>query len=110
MYLLIISSADGCPSAWLSTSSISWDPGPYTFSKDGVVAGRSRPRWQLQQVTTCRPEKLVRFIAVIITTILRAITFLGVSAAQSTFSVPAFALHSQQSIPMAADIIPTAPT
>src|SRR5258707_4374948 len=105
MYLLIISSADGCPSAWLSTSSISWDPGPYTFSKVGVVAGRSRPRWQLQQVTTCRPEKFVRFMAVIITTILRAITLLCVSAAQSTLTVLALALHSLHSISQAADMI-----
>ena len=59
------------------------------YSSVGVVDGRSRPWWQVQQVTTCRPAKLSRLMAVIIRTIPRAMTFLGVSAAQSTFSVPA---------------------
>src|SRR5260370_38324827 len=48
-------------------------------------------------------------MAVIISTILRAINFLGVSNAQFTFSVPAPTWHSEQSKPRAADMTPMVP-
>src|SRR6202171_4692633 len=48
-------------------------------------------------------------MAATIKTIMRAVTFFGVSAAQSTLSVPALAWHSEQSKPTAADMIPMVP-
>src|SRR5262245_8695964 len=68
--------------------------------------GRSRPRWHAQQVTTWRPLKLSRLIAATICTMRRAVRFLGVSSAQSTWSVPADGWQPTQSEPTAADMMP----
>src|SRR4051812_25055478 len=78
-------------------------------SMDGVVDGRSRPRWQVQQVTICRLPKLPRLMLAIMVTIVRATTLRGVSAAQSTDTVPALVWHSEQSTPSEADIMPMVP-
>ena len=76
------------------------------MSSVGVVTGLSRPRWQVQQVTTWRPPKLSRLIAVTICTMRRAVRFRGVSSAQSTWSVPADGWQPTQSEPTAADMMP----
>jgi hypothetical protein len=75
----------------------------------GVTSGRSRLRWQVQQVTTCRPLKLSLLMPCIIVTIRRAVRFLGVSAAQSTRSVPAASWQSEQSNARAAHMTPIVP-
>src|SRR5881394_525354 len=80
-YLSSTRSTDGTFCACASTSSASSLGGPYTTSIVIVVTGRSRPRWQVQQVTTCRPLK-------------------------STRSVPADGWQPTQSEPTAADMMP----
>src|SRR5215472_3590651 len=107
-YLSMIWSADGW-SLGIRISSCSSRKAPYMSARVGVVSGRSRPRWQLQQVTFWSPKKLSWLMACTIFTILRAVTFRSVSLAQSTFWVPAPSWQSAQSKPSDAHIIPIVP-
>src|SRR5262245_55554695 len=97
MYLSNIDSAEGIPGACTMMSSGSNAGVPYIVAMTGVTNGLSRLRWQVQHVTICRPPKLVLLIVATMFTIVRAIRFLGVSAAQSTLSVPAPTWQSEQS-------------
>src|SRR5258708_39059153 len=97
MYLSRIDSAEGRPGACTRTSSGSSAGIPYKTSIVGVVKGLSRLRWQVQHVTIWRPPKVVLLMLVTIFTMVRAITFLGVSAAQFTVSVPAPTWQAEQS-------------
>src|SRR5690348_2147237 len=74
------------------------------------VVGRSSPWWHVQQVTTCAPPKFCLLMAVTISTILRAVRFLGLlSVTQSMLSVPAPGWQLEQSYPTAAVMTPIAP-
>src|SRR5712691_9850958 len=97
MYVSRIDSGEGSPGTCTRTSSDTQGGMPYMTSMIGVTSGLSRLRWQVQQVTSWRPPKLVLLILVTMFTIERAIRFLGVSAGQSTLSVPAPTWQSEQS-------------
>src|SRR5262249_28585012 len=75
----------------------------------GVMEGAGLPRWQVQQVTTCRPPKLSRLMAFTMVTILRAICFRGGSASHCGFDVPAPTWQSPQQTLNAAEKSPIVP-
>src|SRR6267142_2015714 len=104
MYLSKIESAEGMPAAAGRMSSDSNLASPYTESRVGVTTGRSRLRWQVQQVTTCRPLKFVLLMVCTICAILRAVRFLGVSTSQCSLS-----WHSPQHMLRAAENSPIVP-
>src|SRR6185369_766890 len=79
------------------------------MSIGGVIEGAGLPRWQVQQVTTWRPPKLSRLIALTIVTILRAICFRGGSASHCGFDVPAPTWQSPQQTLSAAENSPIVP-
>src|SRR5260370_42249698 len=97
MYLSKIAVAAGTP--WPAATMSGWSSlgGPYGVSRAIVVVGRSRPWWQVKHVTDWTPEKLVLLMVETISTILRAVFFLGVSKTQSTLSEPAEGWQSAQS-------------
>ncbi len=67
------------------------------------------PRWQVQQVTTCRPPKLSLLIAFTIRTMRRAIFFRGGSSSHFGFEVPAPVWQSPQHTVRAAEKSPIVP-
>src|SRR5947209_5123561 len=75
----------------------------------GVVDGFCAPRWQVQQVTCLAPLKFSALILFTISTIRRATTFRGGSAAQSGWSVPAPVWQSPQHTLRAAENSPMVP-
>src|SRR5258708_4947228 len=97
MYLSKIAVAAGTPCPGATMSGCSSLGGPYSVSRAMVVVGRSRPWWHVKHVTDCTPAKFVLLMVATISTILRAVFFLGVSKTQSTLSEPAEGWQSAQS-------------
>src|SRR5215475_15147776 len=62
---------------------------PYAKSRGGVTDGLNCPRWQVQQVTTCRPPKFVLLMFCTIATMARAVRLRGGSSSHFGFDVPA---------------------
>src|SRR2546426_2118881 len=104
MYLSKIWSAGGIPETAGRMSSGSRCASPYTVSSVGVTTGLSRLRWQVQQVTTCRPLKFCLLMACTMVAIRRAVRFLGVSTSQCSLS-----WHSPQHMLRAAENRPIVP-
>src|SRR5215467_15901959 len=82
MYLSSTWSADGCPGAWTIGSPGSSGGGePYSSARLGITFGLRVPRWQVLQVTSWRPPKLVWLIDVTIRIIRRVVCFRALSSA-----------------------------
>src|SRR5579872_290520 len=106
MYLSRICAAGGWFLSGRTRSSTSEFGASYQLSSITEVAGVWRPWWHVQQLTFCAPPKFARLIVATMSTILRAMTFGGVSITQFTLSVPAFGWQSAQSYPSAAEMTP----